>query len=635
MLDAIRKHTQGWLAKIILGLITVPFALFGIDSYLNQAGGNVPVAKVNGDKISVQEYVKAVENVRNRLQQDGKKVDAAMLESPELKESVLDGLITKRLVNAEIIKSNFKVSDETVSQYVIGMQEFQEGGKFSQDLYDKTLAQNHLTPSKFEAGIRNDLLTQQTRDGLRNLVFSPKSSLEQTLKFANQQRDVSVAEIKSSDFVTAATVTPEQVKAYYELHKDKFKVPEQVKVQFVLLSAAGLVHGMKVDDAEIKAFYDTNSAKFTGDEQRHASHILIGFGSNPTAQDKAKAKAKAEAILAEVKKAPKNFAALATKNSQDPGSAVKGGDLGSFGRGTMVKAFDDVVFTMKPNQISELVESEYGYHIIKLIGISGQAQSYDSLKLQIKGDLLFQKAQAKYAELAEDFSNKAYENSGSLDPVAKAFNLQLDTSPWMSREDLSKFFKSERLMTLVFSNEVLKEKHNTEAVEVSPNNLVSARVIDYKASAPRDFNELKGGIEAVLKLEAATKVAKDKGEAILASLNQGKVVADLDWITPVTIDRKNAQGLSDGVMQHVFKISPAKLPAYAGFEEQNKGYTLVKLNGVHNTAAESDEAAKKQANQALKAAIEAEYMAAYANSLKAKSDIVVNRKLLESNTQNQ
>lgn len=633
MLDAIRKQTQGWLAKLILALITIPFALFGIDSYLDNSGADVPVAKVNGDKISMQEYGRAIENVRNRLQQEGHKDAAMLLQSPELKESVLDGLITKRLVNTEIQKANFKVSDETISQYVIGMPEFQDNGKFSQDLYDKTLAQNHLTPSKFEAGIRNDLLMQQTRDGLRNLVFSPKSSLEQTLKFANQQRDVSIAEIKSADFVAQAVVTPEQVKAYYELHKDKFKVPEQVKIQFVLLSAAGLVHDMKVDDAEIKAYYDANAAKFSGDEQRHASHILISFGANPTAQDKQKAKAKAEEILAEVRKNPKDFEALAIKNSQDPGSAAKGGDLGSFGRGTMVKAFDDVVFAMKPNQISDLVESEYGYHIIKLIGISGQSQPYESLKLQIKGDLLFQKAQAKYAELAEDFSNKAYENSGSLEPVAKAFNLQLETSPWMSRDDLAKFFKNDHLAALVFSNEVLKEKHNTEAVEVSSNNLVSARVVDYKPSAPRSFDDVKAGIETVLKVEAATKAAKEKGEAVLASLNQGKASADLDWITPVTIDRKNAQGLSDGVMQHVFKIKPAKLPAYTGFEEPNKGYTLVKLIGVHNAATDNEES-EKEATQALKSAIEAEYMSAYANSLKAKSNIVVNRKLLESNSQN-
>ena len=632
MLDAIRKVATGWLGKVLLAAITIPFALFGIDTYLNQSGNNVPIAKVNGDKISIQEYGKAVESVRNRLQSEGKKVDPALLESQELKDSVLDGLITKRLVNTEIKKANFKVSDDIVSQYIIGMPEFQDGGKFSQDLYDKTLAQNHLTPSKFEAGIRNDLLTQQAREGLRSLVFTSKATLVQSLKFANEQREVSVAEIKSSEFAKTSIVTTEQIKAYYELNKDKFKVPEQVKVQFVLLSAAGLVHDMKADDAEIKAFYDANSAKFNGDEQRQASHILIGFGNNPTSQDKQKAKAKAEEILAEVKKNPKNFEALAIKNSQDPGSATKGGDLGSFGRGTMVKAFDDVVFTMKPNQISGLVESEYGYHIIKLIGISGQSLSYDSLKLQIKGDILFQKAQAKYAELAEDFSNKAYENSGSLDPVAKAFNLQLETSPWMSRNDLSKFFKNEHLSSLVFSNEVLKQKHNTEAVEVSPNNLVAARVLDYKPAAPRTFDEVKSGIEGVLKLEQAAKLAKQKGETALASLNQGKLVADLDWITPVTIDRKNAQGLSDGVMQRAFKISPTKLPAYVGFEDANKGYVLVKLNAVHDDAV--NEEASKEAEAGLKSAIESEYMAAYGNSLKAKSDITVNRKLLEAKSQN-
>lgn len=628
MLDAIRKIATGWVGKVLLAAITVPFALFGIDTYLNQAGSNVPVAKVNGDKISIQEFGKAVENVRNRLQAEGQKIDPAMLESQELKDSVLDGLITKRLVNTEIQKANFKVSDETVSQYIIGMPEFQDAGKFSQDLYDKTLAQNHLSPSKFEAGIRNDLLTQQAREGLRGLIFTANGSLTQSLKFATEQREVSTAEIKSTDFANVATVSAEQVKAYYELHKDKFKVPEQVKVQFVLLSAAGLVHDMKVDESEIKAFYDANAAKFSADEQRHASHILIGFGNNPSPQDKAKAKAKAEEILAQIKKSPKSFEELAIKNSQDPGSATKGGDLGSFGRGTMVKAFDDVVFTMKPNQISDLVESEYGYHIIKLIGISGQSQTYDSLKLQIKGDLLFQKAQTKYAELAEDFSNKAYENSGSLEPVAKAFNLQLETSPWMGRQDLSKFFKNERLMSLVFSNEVLKEKHNTEAVEVSANNLVSARVVDYKPSAPRTFDEVKGGIEALLKLEQAVKLAKQKGEADLANLNQGKTVADLDWITPVTIDRKNAQGLSDGVMQRAFKIAPNKLPAYIGFEEANKGYTLVKLNAVLDATLNKESA--KEAESALKTALETEYMAAYANSLKAKSDITVNRQLLEA-----
>ena len=626
MLDAIRKHTTGWMAKAILALITVPFALFGIDSYLNQAGSNVAVAKVNGDKISIQEYGNAIENVRNRMQADGK-VDAAMLDSPQLKQSVLDGLITRRLVNAEINKSNFKISDEQLSQHILGMPEFQDGGKFSEEIYQKTLAQNKLTATKFENEQRNNLLTQQARDGLAALVFVPKSIAAQTLQFAHQQREVSAAEIKTAQYLSQVKVTPEQIKAYYDLHKDKFVVPEQVKLEFALLSAAGLVAQMKVNDAEVKEFYDANTAKFQNDEQRHASHILIGIGGG-TNKDKAAAKEKAAGILAELKKNPKLFAELAKKYSQDP-SGAKGGDLGTFGRGAMVKPFDDAVFSMKVGQISDLVESEFGYHIIRLDGISGQNTSFDSLKLQIKGELSWQKAQAKYAELADDFSNTVYEQSGSLKPAADKFGLQLQTSGWLSRDDGAKFFKNEKLMNAAFSDAALKEKRNTEAIEISPNNMVSARVIDHKDSAPRSFDEVKGGIEAVLKLEQAVKLATDKGIADLAKLKAGDAGKDLEWIPPVMVDRKNAQGLTDIVMNQVFKMDASKLPAYAGFVNGKSSYTIVKILSVSDALAKDDEA-KKTAEAELQAAVAAEYVSAYGESLKAKSDVVVNRKLLET-----
>jgi len=629
MLDAIRNHTQGWLAKVILALITIPFALFGIDSYLNQAGSNVAVAKVGKEKISVQEYGNAIENVRNRMQSEGQKVDSAMLETPAFKQSVLDGLITRKLVNAEIHRANFKISDKQLSEHILAMPEFQENGKFSEDLYHKTLEQNKLTATKFENSIRGDLVTQQAREGLARLVFLPKSVAEQTLQYAHQQRDVSVAEIKTAAFVSQVKVTPEQVKAYYELHKDKFKVPEQVKLEFALLSAAGLVAQTSVSDEEVKAFYDENAAKFQGDEQRHASHILIGFGVSATENDKAAAKEKALDILSQLKKNPKRFEELAAKFSQDPGSATKGGDLGSFGRGAMVKPFEDAVFAMKKGQISELVESEFGYHIIRLEGVSGASSSFESMKPQIKGELSWQKAQAKYAELTEDFSNTVYEQSGSLQPVAKKFNLQLQTSGWMSREDGAKFFKSDKLMTMVFSDEVLKEKRNTEAVEVSPNNLISARVVEYKAAAPKSFDDVKVGIEAVLKLEQAAKLAKEKGEATLAKLKAGEAVKDLEWIPEVTVDRKNAQGLTEPVMNQVFKVNTAKLPAYAGFLDENRAYSLVQVTRVDNLLL-ADAEAKKTAEAELEGAIAAEYISAYGKSLKAKTDIVVNRQLLEN-----
>jgi peptidyl-prolyl cis-trans isomerase D len=627
MLEAIRNHTQGWLAKVILAVITVPFALFGIDSYLNQAGGDVAVAKIGSEKISVQEFSNSIENVRNRLQSEGQKIDADMLDSPELKQSVLDGLIARRVVNAEVLRSNFKISDEQLNQHILGMPEFQQDGKFSEDLYQKTLAQNKLTAAKFENSIRADLQAQQAKDGLTRLAFSPDAVTESTLNFAFQQREVTTFDVKSSEFIAKATVSPEQVKAYYEKHKDKFKVPEQVKLEFALLSAAGLVGDVSVTDEEVKQFYDENAAKLQGDEQRQASHILIGFSGKATPAEKAEAKQKAEDILAQVKKSPKRFEELATKYSQDTGSATKGGDLGSFGRGAMVKPFEDKVFAMKVDQVSDLVESEFGYHIIKLTGVTGQSTSFETLKPQIKGDLIFQKAQAKYAELSEDFSSMVYEKSASLQPVAKKYRIQLQTTPLMSRADGAKFFKSDKLMALAFSDEVLKEKRNSEAVEVSPNNLVSVRVLEYKPEAPRSFDEVKGGIEALLKLEQAMKLATDKGSAILAKLNAGEALSDLDWIPSVTVDRKNAQGLNDAVMKQVFKINAAKLPAYVGFVDENKAYTIVKLVAVNNTLTGNAEA-KTTAKAEYELALANEYLSAYVGSLKAKQEIQVNAGVL-------
>ncbi|MBF5038738.1 SurA N-terminal domain-containing protein [Methylophilus glucosoxydans] len=628
MLEALRKHTQGWMAKIILALIVVPFALFGIDSYLNQAGGQVAVAKVDGQKISLQEYSNAVENARNYMQSQGQKVDTALLESPAFKQSVLEGIITRRLIEGAIHDYRFKISDEQLSQHILGMPEFQSNGKFSEETYNQLLTQNKLTPAKFEQSIRKDLAVQQVREGLSNLVFMPKKVAEQSLMSEFEQREVSVTDIKVADFMNQVTVTPEQVQAYYNQHKTKFIAPAKVKLQFALLSAAGLMGQVSVTDQEVKQYYDENAAKFQGNEQRQASHILIGFNSTATPAEKAAAKEKAESILKQVKANPKSFEKLAIEFSQDTGSAGKGGDLGSFGRGAMVKPFEDAAFSMKVGDISDLVESEFGYHIIKLTGITGESSDFDSMKLKIKAELLFQKAQAKYAELADDFGNTVYEQSGSLEPAVKKFNLQLQSSPAMSKDEVAKFFKSDRFASLVFSDDVLKDKRNTEAVEVSPNNLVSARVVEYSPEAPRSFDEVKAGIEGLLKAEAADKLVQQKGEALLAELKAGKA-SNADWITPVTVDRRNAQGLSDGVMRNVFKVNTHTLPAYYGFNEANKGYTVIKVIAVNQKLKDQPDVADR-AFKVYQMALGAEMSHAYVASLKAKKDIQFNAKVLLS-----
>lgn len=633
MLEIIRNHSKGWLAKIILVVITVPFALFGIDQYLSGAGGNVPVAKIDKDEISLQEYSNTLESVRTRMQAQGEKYDAAVFDSPAFKQSILDGLIMRRLVDAEVVNANFTVGDKQLSDHILKMPEFQENGQFSEEIYQKTIEQNGLTANRLEASIRNDLVVQQARDDLAGLAFTPKGTAEQAVQYQYQKRDVSVAEVKASDFISQVTITPEQVKDYYELHKDKFKVLEQVKMEFVLLSAAGLINGVKVSDEDVKAFYDQNLDKFQGDEQREASHILIGFGVSATDEEKQKANDQALEIDAQLKADPKRFEELAVKFSQDPGSAAKGGSLGSFGRGAMVKPFEDAVYNMEVGQISDVVESEFGYHIIRLDGVTGSASDFEDIKPQIKADLIFQKAQLKYAELTEEFSNIVYEQSGSLQPVAKQFNLTVQPTDWLSREAGAKYFKGNtKLMDMVFSDEVVKNKRNTEAVEVSPNNLVAARVLEYKPEAPRSFDEVKSGIEALLKLEQAVKLAEEKGKAVLAKLEAGETDETLDWIPEVTVDRKTAQGLTEPVMNQVFKINASKLPAYAGFTDINRAYVLVKVANVVN-ALDDNADLKKNAEAEYERALAQEYVSAYGQSLKAKADIEVNSQLLAGSDQ--
>ena len=631
MLDKFRSYAQTKAAQVILALVLIPFALFGIDSYLNQAGNNLSIAKVDSYKITLPEYNRAIENVRNRMMSEGKKVDPAMFDSFEFKESVVDGLITKQLINNDIKKSQFKITDQQLSQYIIGMPDFQKDGKFSQELYDKVLQNNQLNPKKFEESIRNDLLIQQVRDGLQKLTFIPPNNLTETLKATSQQREVTVAEFKTKEYMAKANISEKDMQAFYDQNKSKFLAPEQVKAEFVVFSLTSILPSITVSEDEVKAFYKTNADKYQNQQQREASHILIAASKNAAPAEKAKAKAKAEDVLGQIKKNPKQFEELATKYSQDPESAKKGGDLGAFGRGMMVKPFDDAVFSMKVNEISGIVESDFGYHIIKLTKVIGEGGGFDAIKPQIKAELIYQKAQDKYAALAEDFSNKVYEQSSSLDVVSKKFNLPIQKTDWISRNESDKFFKNEALMNALYSKESIKDRRNTEAIEVTPNNLISARVVDYKAQSTKPFAEVKKSIEDYLKFEAAKKLVATEGEAALKSVADAS--RKIDWQATVLVDRKNTKGLSQAVTNHAYKMPTDKLPSYSGFVDGNNGYVIVKVSKVAFPNDDNEEN-KKEFASSYTEALSSEYLSAYLKGLKAKSSVSVNQKFFEATQKN-
>ena len=631
MLDKFRSYAQTKAAQVILALVLIPFALFGIDSYLNQAGNNLSIAKVDGYKIALPEYNRAIENVRNRIMSEGKKVDPAMFDSFEFKESVVDGLITKQLINNDIKKSQFKITDQQLSQYIIGMPDFQKDGKFSQELYDKVLQNNQLNPKKFEESIRNDLLIQQVRDGLQKLTFIPPNNLTETLKATSQQREVTVAEFKTKEYMAKANISEKDMQAFYDQNKSKFLAPEQVKAEFVVFSLTSILPSITVSEDEVKAFYKTNADKYQNQQQREASHILIAASKNAAPAEKAKAKAKAEDVLGQIKKNPKQFEELATKYSQDPESAKKGGDLGAFGRGMMVKPFDDAVFSMKVNEISGIVESDFGYHIIKLTRVIGEGGGFDAIKTQIKAELIYQKAQDKYAALAEDFSNKVYEQSSSLDVVSKKFNLPIQKTDWISQNESDKFFKNEALMNALYSKESIKDRRNTEAIEVTPNNLISARVVDYKAQSTKPFAEVKKSIEDYLKFEAAKKLVATEGEAALKSVADAS--RKIDWQATVLVDRKNTKGLSQAITNQAYKMPTDKLPSYSGFVDGNNGYVIIKVSKVAFPNDDNEEN-KKEFAASYAEALSSEYLSAYLKGLKAKSSVSVNQKFFETTQKN-
>jgi peptidyl-prolyl cis-trans isomerase D len=534
-------------------------------------------------------------------------------------------------VNDDIKKTKFKITDQQLSQYIIGMPEFQKEGKFSQEIYDKVLQNNQLTPKKFEESVRNDLLIQQVRDGLQKLTFIPPNNLTETLKATSQQREVSVAEYRIKEYMAKANIAEKDMQAFYDQNKSKFLAPEQVKAEFVVFSLASILPTINVTDDEIKAFYKTNSDKYQNQQQREASHILIAASKNAAPAEKAKAKAKAEDILSLIRKNPKQFEELATKYSQDPESAKKGGELGVFGRGMMVKPFDDAVFSMKVNEISNIVESDFGYHIIKLTKIIGEGGGFDALKPQIKAELIYQKGQEKFAALAEEFSNKVYEQSSSLDAVSKKFNLPIQKTDWISRNDSDKFFKNETLMNALYAKESIKDHRNTEAIEVTPNNLISARVVDYKAQSTKPFAEVKKNIEDYLKFEAAKKAVASEGEAALKNISDTS--HKIDWQPAVLVDRKNSKGLSEAVINHAYKMPTDKLPSYSGFFDANNGYVIVKVNKVAFPSDNNEENKKAFASD-YSEALTAEYLSAYLKGLKAKASVSVNQKFFETTQKN-
>ena len=631
MLETIRNATKTWVAKVILALITIPFAMWGVESYIQPQVGQDTVATVGGEKINATELNEAVRvQLEQFKRQFGPSIDASIMDNPQMRQSILDQLIDQRLFAKASKVTGVKVSDAALRDRILNETSFQEEGKFVAARYETFLKSSSQTAPMFEAQLRKDLERAQFANSIVNTSITPNASVAGYLRASEQSREIAMINITPEQFIAQVKTTPEQAKAYYDTRQSEYTIAEQVKAEYVELSLDTLAPTVQVTPDEIKTFYEANSTRYVQKEERKASHILIN--APPTATDavKKEAKAKADDLFAQVKKNPKSFAELAKKHSQDPGSGAAGGDLGFFSRGMMVKPFDEAAFTANKGDLIGPVLTDFGYHIILLTDVRPEkGKPIAEATPEIEGELKKQKAQRKFAEIAEKFTDAAFEQPASLKAAADVAGIAVRQSPWISRgQGAQPPFNNPKLAQALFSDEVVKNKRNTEAVEAAPNTLVAARVLEHKPASVRPLAEVEKAIIAKLTREEAGKLAKKDGEAKLESLRAGKPVADLKWPSLLPVSRANPGGLPPPVIDAAMKLEAKTLPAFTGTENPGGGFSLIQVAKMIE-APVADEAKLKATRSRLAQAVTQQEMMSLLAQMRTTSDVSIAKDALE------
>ncbi|HCN69624.1 MAG TPA: peptidylprolyl isomerase, partial [Candidatus Accumulibacter sp.] len=493
-----------------------------------------------------------------------------LMNTPAARLAVLNSLVDQRLLLLEAAKAGLGASDEALREVIGKIPALQENGQFSMARYQSALAAQGMSQAQFEAQIRQDLTLQELVSAIGDTGIAAASETGRILAIQSEERQVAEFRIAPGQFAGQVRIDEPEMRKFYDDNSKRFEIAEQARVEYVVLSLDALVGQTAVKDADLQAWYDSHRDRYQQGEERRASHILILMPSGDSEQ--AKARARAEELLDELRKSPERFADLARKHSQDPGSAARGGDLGVVARGTMVKPFEDAVFSLRENELSDLVQSEFGYHIIMVTGIRpGKQRSFAEVRPEIEAELKRQAAQRRFAEDAEAFSNIVYEQPDSLQPAAERFKLKLQTSDWLPRNPTPAAMAglgqlgNAKALAAIFSDDSIRNKRNTEAIEVAPNTLLAARVVEHRPASVRPFETVKADIEAALKAQGEAALARSAGEARLAELRQGS--ADpLSWTPVRKLSRQDARQLPPAAAEAIFSADVQKLPAYVGAE---------------------------------------------------------------------
>jgi peptidyl-prolyl cis-trans isomerase D len=553
MLQAIRDRAQSWIAWVIVGLIILTFALFGIDQYAR--GDKVEVvAEVDGEDVTAREFLTMYNRQKQRLQKQFGDLYDQVVKDEELRNQVADALIESEQIRQWANQNDMVISDQRLAIEIQSESAFRQNGEFSQQVYEDILLRNGYNIARFEYETRQHLLESQYRNLTQSSSFATKTEIAKLESLETQERKVSYLRVDQRPFLKTVSVSDDEVKTEYDKNKDQFIEAEQVSIDYIELSQKSLASQVETDDDLLKGFFEENKLQFTLPEKRQAKHILITV-------DEVTSDEEAQKIVAEIQtklKAGETFEELAKTYSKDPGSANSGGDLGTFEQGMMVPEFDDAVFSMKPDQVSEPVKTEFGYHLIKLVKIEDkQIQPFDTVKADVLQMYQMQEAERRYFDVLEQLNTLAYEQPDSLEPAADALGLKVNTSDFFSRSGgLGQILSNSKVINTAFSEDVLKSKMNSTSIDIATNHAVVIRVNKHKEARQRPLEEVAENLKEQLVRKAAIAESAKLGEQLLAEVNKGEQPESLmrdgvEWHTVGWIGR-NSENLLPQMVNEAF-----------------------------------------------------------------------------------
>ncbi|QXH34125.1 SurA N-terminal domain-containing protein [Pseudomonas muyukensis] len=616
MLQNIRDNSQGWIAKTIIGLIVVLMALTGFEAIFQAASHSQDAAKVNGQTISQNELSQAVDMQRRQLmQQLGKDFDPALLDDKMLREAALKGLIDRKLLLQGAEDAKFAFSEAALDQLILQTPEFQVDGKFSAERFDAVIRQMGYGRMQFREMLAQEMLIGQLRTGLAGSSFVTDKQVEAFARLEKQTRDFASLTFKAD--AAAVKVSDDEVKAHYDQHAKEFMTPDQVVIDYIELKKSAFFDQVKVNEDELKALYEKEIANLG--EQRHAAHILIEVNDKAT---DAQAKARIEEIQQRLAKG-EDFAKLAKEFSQDPGSASTGGDLGFAGPGVYDPAFEEALYKLNKDQVSAPVRTEYGYHLIKLLGVEApDVPSFASLKDKLTHELKTQQVEQRFVEATKQLEDAAFEASDLAQP-AQDLNLKVQTSTAFGREGGEGITANRAVIQAAFSEEVLEEGANSNGIELDPETVVVLRVKEHRKPEQLPLEAVARNISAHLAKEKATAELKAKADTLIAGLRDGSIkAASQSWKVQEAATR-GQDGIDPVELQAVFRLGKPESkdkPVYGSAVLGDGSLVVLQLKGVNEGAAATDEE-KAQIRRYLASRAGSQDFAAYRKQLEGSADI--------------